>query len=98
MSKSARALSLMLCAWLAPHSPATAAQPGSLDTSFNPAINSGGVVYAVTLQPNGQILIGGAFHSIGGVPVTNVARLNPDGALDATFRPGNAADSGSVNA
>jgi uncharacterized delta-60 repeat protein len=68
------------------------AQAGSVDSSFNPALNSGAQVYAVTVQTNGQILIGGTFTSVGGVGVTNVARLNPNGTLDATFNPGAAAN------
>jgi len=72
-------------------------QPCSLDLSFNPTLNTGAVVYAVALQPNGQILIGGAFNSIGNVTVSNVARLNPDGTLDPTFNPGSAADVGYVD-
>jgi uncharacterized delta-60 repeat protein len=77
---------------------AIAIQPGSLDTNFNAAIASGGVVYAVALQTNGQILIAGNFTSIGGVGVTNVARLNANGTLDSSFNPGDTANSGYVNA
>src|SRR4051794_8811326 len=64
------------------------AQPCSLDASFNPALNSGAAIYVLTLQTDGQILIGGDFQSIGGVPAANVARLNPDGTLDRSFNPG----------
>src|SRR2546425_10042389 len=73
-------------------------QPGSLDAGFTPALNSGAAVYVVTLQTNGQILIGGAFTSIGKAGITNVARLNPDGTLDATFNPGVAVNGGYVTA
>ena len=73
-------------------------QPCSLDSSFNPALNTGAAVYFVTLQTNGQILIGGSFSSIDTVPIANVARLNPDGTLDQSFSPGAAADIGYVNA
>src|ERR1051325_166160 len=74
------------------------AQPGSLDLSFAPALTAGAAVYVVTLQTNGQILIGGSFTATGSVSVVNVARLNPDGSLDATFNPGTAADTGYVDA
>jgi uncharacterized delta-60 repeat protein len=73
------------------------AQPGALELSFNPALNSGAAVYVVKLQTNGQILIGGAFTSIDNTNLSNVARLNPDGSLDTTFNPGPAADVGYVN-
>ena len=51
-------------------------QPASLDSSFNPLLNAGAQVYALALQTNGQILVGGIFNSIGGVNVTNIAKLN----------------------
>src|SRR5947209_5883682 len=68
-----------------------------LDPTFSPQINANSAVYFVTLQTNGQILIGGVFLSIGGTAITNVARLNPDGTLDTTFIP-RAANLGSVDA
>ena len=74
------------------------AQPaGSLDLNFHPAINVGTDIYAVTLQTNGQILIGGSFTSVEDLPRANVARLNADGTLDPSFDPGTAADLGYVN-
>src|SRR5260221_6101443 len=57
---------------------------------FDP--NANGTVDVVLVQPDGKILIGGDFTSLapnGGVSVTRngIARLNPDGTLDATFDP-----------
>jgi len=69
-----------------------------LDPTFNPKLNAFSAVYYVTLQPNGKILIGGAFLSINGTAITNVARLNQDGTLDLTFNPGSVARFGGVNA
>lgn len=68
------------------------AQPGAVDTNFNASLNSGAQAYAVAVQTNGQILIGGLFRSVGGVTRTNVARLNPNGSLDASFNGGTVAD------
>ena len=73
-------------------------QAGSVDLSFDAALNSGAQVYVVTHQTNGQLLIGGTFTNVGGIRRTNVARLNPDGTLDATFNPGAAANIGYVSA
>ena len=61
---------------------------GSLDTGFNPnAI--GGVsfpgVYSAVLQPDGKIIMGGDFRSLGGLSRTNLGRLNSDGTLDTNF-------------
>jgi len=57
---------------------------------FNP--NANGAVSAVVIQPDGKILIGGYFTTLspnGGAAVTRnyIARLNPDGTLDAAFNP-----------
>jgi uncharacterized delta-60 repeat protein len=58
---------------------------GSLDANFNP--NANGVVYAVAVQGDGKVLIGGAFTSVGGTTRNHIARLNSDGTLDTTFDP-----------
>ena len=61
---------------------------GSLDSSFNPA--GGGTdegVAAMAIQPDGKILIGGAFSNYNGTPRSKVARINPDGSLDSSFVP-----------
>jgi len=39
---------------------------------------------AITLRPNGQVVIAG-YHSSNGNTTLNVARLNADGSLDSTF-------------
>lgn len=39
-------------------------------------------------QPDGKLLIGGSFDSIGGQILPGIARLLPDGSLDEGFRPG----------
>src|SRR5438309_937817 len=63
---------------------------GTLDTAFDPSANN--VIYAIALQADGKILIGGAFTTLspnGGAAVTRnrIARLNPDGTLDTAFDP-----------
>jgi len=74
------------------------AQPGTLETTFNSLLNVGAQVYAVALQTNGQIIIGGSFTSIAGTSIKNVARLNQNGSLDLTFNPMTAADYGFISA
>jgi hypothetical protein len=44
-------------------------------------------VDAIALQTDGKIIIGGGFPLFAGVERDNIARLNPDGSLDATFDP-----------
>ncbi len=61
---------------------------GSLDTVFsNPQISPGGDVYALALQADGKILVGGDMF-IGPGFQRYFGRLNNDGSFDATF-PGN---------
>src|SRR5687767_15139983 len=57
---------------------------------FDP--NANGEIRVVVAQPDGKILIGGSFTTLspnGGPAVTRnrIARLNPDGTLDAAFDP-----------
>ena len=67
---------------------------GTLDASFNPPGGANGSIEAVALQSDGQIVIGGAFHTFNGTPNLNgLARLNPDGTLDGSFNAGGGANS-----
>ena len=52
---------------------------------FHPV--SSGQVYALAVQSDGKILVGGEFTSLAGQPRTNLARLNADGSLDVIFDP-----------
>ena len=64
---------------------------GTLDTSFVPRVTSGGPfpnVYALALQPDGKILVGGNFGLVNGESRNGIARLNADGTLDTAFNPG----------
>lgn len=48
----------------------------------------GGFVAAVGVQADGKIVVGGGFNAINGVARNGLARLNPDGSVDAAFDPG----------
>jgi uncharacterized delta-60 repeat protein len=61
------------------------AADGDLDSSFNCILN--GFVNCVSLQPDGRILIGGSVTNVGGMGLTNIARLNADGTVDISFNP-----------
>ena len=58
------------------------------DTNFNAMASGGGSFQAMAFMPNGQILIGGGFGTLGGASLNNIARLNVDGTADNTFNPG----------
>jgi uncharacterized delta-60 repeat protein len=58
---------------------------GNLDTDFNPGMSIlGGRLYSVIAQDD-KIIIGGEFTSYNNIPKNHIARINPDGSLDATF-------------
>jgi uncharacterized delta-60 repeat protein len=62
---------------------------GSVDSSFlNGMTGVGGSVYAIAVQPDLKILIGGSFTSVNGTNAYHVARLSPDGSLDTNFNAG----------
>ncbi|MEO8072780.1 MAG: FG-GAP-like repeat-containing protein [Acidobacteriota bacterium] len=58
---------------------------GSLDATFNPGAGADALVYAVAVQTDGKILIGGNFYQINSINNYSVARLNADGSVDASF-------------
>ncbi len=64
---------------------------GSLDTSFDPSGGADKEVDAIALQPDGRIVIGGKFASVGGAVRRRIARLNASGSLDTAFDPGDGA-------
>ncbi len=64
---------------------------GALDTSFVPTTGANATVYAVAVQTDGKIIIGGDFTMVNGVPLNHIARLNTDGSVDMTFNPGTGA-------
>ncbi|HNW70043.1 MAG TPA: T9SS type A sorting domain-containing protein [Bacteroidales bacterium] len=61
---------------------------GSLDTTFNPGTGTDNDVISIAIQSDGKILIGGYFGNFNGISRRSIARLNPDGSLDASFDPG----------
>lgn len=66
-------------------------QSGAVDGTFNPGSGVNGAVYAMAVQADGKLVIGGEFTAFNGIPRSNLARLNADGSLDTTFTPGSIA-------
>lgn len=60
---------------------------GSADRTFDVGEGFDDAVLAITGQPDGKILCGGRFTRLNSSPRTGLARLNPDGSTDTTFRP-----------
>ena len=70
---------------------------GSLDPTFSasvgglPAGTSAPVaVYVIKLLPDGRMYVGGQFDTVDGATRNYLARLEPNGSLDAGFDPGSA--------
>jgi uncharacterized delta-60 repeat protein len=60
---------------------------GALDPSFDSGVGTGGNVFALALQHNGQIVLGGRFVQYLGTNRTFIARVFGDGSLDFGFNP-----------
>jgi uncharacterized delta-60 repeat protein len=71
---------------------------GTTELGFDPVVSGDSVVEAIRVQPDGKILIGGVFSTVGGVTRGNIARLNQDGTLDNSFTPPAVATGGTVRA
>jgi hypothetical protein len=52
----------------------------------NLQLTRNGTVNAISVQPDGKLIVGGTFTSISGIPHTNLARLNLDGTVDETWQ------------
>ncbi|MNU75279.1 hypothetical protein D3C71_648060 [compost metagenome] len=58
---------------------------GTLDPTFNPGTGFNYLVYETKLQPDGKVLVGGAFNMFNGVVQNHIVRLNTNGSLDTSF-------------
>lgn len=60
---------------------------GSWDEDFtiNDDVEIDGVVYAIAIQSDGKIVVGGKFSTQGNFLLTNFTRINADGSLDDDF-------------
>ncbi len=60
---------------------------GALDTSFATGLGFNGNVYALAVDANGNIVVGGDFTSYNTTNCNHIARLLPNGTLDTSFLP-----------
>jgi uncharacterized delta-60 repeat protein len=73
---------------------------GSVSSSFNVGSGFSGTVKSILIQPDGKIIVGGAFSQYNGVIKNNLVRLNTDATIDSNFIPGvgsNLGPNGTVN-
>lgn len=61
---------------------------GRHDNTLNMFTGFNGLVRVITKQTDGKILVGGDFTFLNGADRSGIARLNMDGSLDTTFKPG----------
>jgi uncharacterized delta-60 repeat protein len=72
---------------------------GTMDTEFRvntAATGTSGDVYAVAVDSQGRILVGGAFTNWNGQSVSRLVRLLPNGLVDTVFNIGTGLNTGSV--
>ena len=58
---------------------------GTLDPTFSLGTGLNGYLYALLVQPDGKVLLGGSFTSAAGQIVRNLVRLTATGAIDTGF-------------
>jgi uncharacterized delta-60 repeat protein len=61
---------------------------GSIDNSFAIGAGAGASVFAIAIQPDGKIIIGGSFSSYSTTFINRIVRLNSNGSVDNTFSIG----------
>lgn len=69
---------------------------GSIDSDFNVGVGFDKLVYALALQSDQKIIVGGSFLSYNGASQRRILRLNTNGSLDVTFDSGAAFSNGDV--
>ncbi len=66
------------------------ANNGVLVSDFDPMMGLDGLVYAMALQNDGALLIGGNFFNYNNIPAGRITRLLSNGQPDPSFNPGTA--------
>lgn len=69
---------------------------GSIDSSFNIRNGFDKYVYAMALQSDQKIIVGGSFLAFDGISQKRIVRLNTDGSLDVTFESGTGFSKGDI--
>lgn len=58
---------------------------GTVDRGFYTGAGTNGPIYAIAIQTDGKIIIGGDFTSYNGISCQHIARLNSNGTFDPSF-------------
>ena len=65
--------------------PAQPFHPDQIDDTFTAGTGFDGEVLALCLQPDGKVIAAGNFTQYNGTACNGIARLHPDGSIDADF-------------
>ena len=60
---------------------------GSVDVTFTAGAGAGSTIFALALQPDWKVLVGGQFTNFAGVTHPGLVRLNSNGTVDPSFAP-----------
>ena len=71
---------------------------GSVDSGFNIGAGFDKNVYAIAMQSDNKIIVGGTFVNFNGTSAKRLLRLNANGSLDNTFTTGTGFSKGEVRA
>ena len=69
---------------------------GSVDSSFSIGTGFSSPIYAMALQKDGKIVIGGSFSTFNGQSNKRIVRLNTNGSQDSSFNSGTGFSNGTV--
>jgi uncharacterized delta-60 repeat protein len=69
---------------------------GSIDSGFSIGTGFNKNVYALALQSDGKIIVGGSFTTFNGITQKGILRLNSNGTLDNSFESGSGFNKGEV--
>jgi uncharacterized delta-60 repeat protein len=61
---------------------------GTVDNTFSAGTGFNEIIWAIDVQPDGKILVGGFFSQYNGVPYNCLIRLNSNGSVDNSFTIG----------
>jgi uncharacterized delta-60 repeat protein len=67
---------------------------GSLDPTFNPLGGANFTPFAIAIQADGKILVGGNFTTFNSITARGIIRLNANGTIDTTFNTSNGISGG----
>lgn len=69
---------------------------GSIDLSFVVGSGFDKIVYALAMQSDGKIIVGGTFLNYGNTSAKRITRINPNGSLDVSFATGTGFSNGEL--